>query len=400
MNELNLSNAADSVFRFIRRTAERDGTRCRWQTADYGNQPQYDISLFNGVGGIPLFLSDYAKLRGNEEARELALGALEWCADPAHGGHVRGLHLGKAGPTFAALSMDAEDHSAAISALCDLVTTSILRESPGPVTDMLGGASSNGFYLLTAWEKSGEPALLEGAIRCGEWLLQQLVRDERGCHCVMVPGNDPRNRPYSGFAHGISGVAFSFALLFKATGDAQWKAAALEIFDTLIADAQSIHEGWNWSPLLGDTTLTRCQWSHGSAGIGLAFLAAAQIIDEPRLMHAALMAGEATYGYGDFRKNATQCVGLACGGDLLLEIARVTGEARWLQRAREFGEGILTYHVITPEGEDAWPTDAEPVVYTADFMYGAAGIGHFLLRLETQGELPMPLIGDLRDGCA
>ncbi|MEZ0276555.1 MAG: lanthionine synthetase LanC family protein [Roseimicrobium sp.] len=395
MNELNLSTAADSVFKFIRRTAEHDGSRCRWQTADYENKLQYDISLFNGVGGIPLFLADYARLRGNEEAHELALGALEWCADPTHAGHVRGLHLGKAGPAFAAISMDAQEHSPAISALCDLVTGSILREDPGPVTDMLGGASSNGFYLLTEWRKQGDPRLLEGAIRCGEWLLLQLTRDELGCHCLMRPGNDPRNRPFSGFAHGISGVAFYFSILYQATSEAIWKKAALEIFDTLIPDAQPVHEGWNWSPLLGDKTLPRCQWSHGSAGIGLAFLAAAQIIDEPRLMHAALMAGEATYGYGDFRKNATQCIGLAGGGELLLELARVTGESRWLERAREFGEGILAYHVTTPEGHDAWPTDAEPTVYTADFMYGAAGIGHFLLRLETQGALPMPLIGDL-----
>ena len=138
--------------------------------------------------------------------------------------------------------------------------------------------------------------------------------------------------------------------------------------------------------------MSRCQWSHGSPGIGLAFLRAAEIFGEPRLRRAALLAGEATYGYGDFRKNPTQCVGLAGGGDLLLELWRVTGEGRWLERAREFGEKVLAYRAVLPEGE-AWPTD-EPGLYTADFMYGAAGTGHFLLRLETEGKVAMPLMGE------
>ena len=384
------SSGADSVFAFIRRTVERDGVRCRWKTADYKNQPHYGISIFNGVGGIPLFLADYARLRANEEALELAWGALEWCADPAHGGPVRGLHFGQAGPAFAVLHMDTLPSSPAIAALCERVTASILREEPGPVTDILGGASSNGFYLLQAWKKHGDPALLAGALRCGEWVRQQLVRDELGCHCLVQPeGNEFfGNRPYTGFAHGISGVAFFFALLHEATRESVWKQAALEIFDTLIAHAQPVYGGWNWSILLGNTKLTRCQWSHGAPGVGLAFLRASEILGEPRLRHAALMAGEATFHYGDFRNNPTQCTGLAGGGDFLVELWRVTGDKRWLERAREFGEKVLTYRAILPEG-DAWPTD-EPGLYSADFMYGAAGTGHFLLRLETEGRLPMP----------
>jgi hypothetical protein len=122
----------------------------------------------------------------------------------------------------------------------------------------------------------------------------------------------------------------------------------------------------------------------------MAFLRATEIFNEPRLFHAATMAGEATYHYGDFRKNPTQCVGLAGGGDLLLELWRVTRESRWLDRASEFGEKVLHYRASLPEG-DAWPTD-EPGLYSADFMYGASGTGHFLLRLETEGRLPMPLI--------
>jgi hypothetical protein len=137
-----------------------------------------------------------------------------------------------------------------------------------------------------AWKKRKDSELLDGAMRCGEWLQHQLTRDNLGCHCPVRPDRKGfGDRPYSGFAHGIAGVAFFFSLLYEAT----------------------------------------------------------------------------------------------------------TRESRWLDRALEFGNKIIGYRDVLSEG-DAWPTDA-PGVYSADFLYGAAGIGHFLLRLETQGELPMPLIG-------
>ena len=50
----------------------------------------------------------------------------------------------------------------------------------------------------------------------------------------------------------------------------------------------------------------------------------------------------------------------------------------------------LGYRVQLPEG-DAWPTD-EPGLFSADYMYGASGLGHYFLRLWKPGEIPMPLM--------
>lgn len=387
-------NGSDSIYQFIRRTAKRDGNQCRWQTIDYGNQPHYDVSLLNGVGGIPLFLAAYGHLRSEPGAIELAIAAIEWCADPARGGFTRGLCLGKAGAAFAAYRMDCHNNSPQIAELCRHVTDSIQQDDPGPFTDLLGGAASNGIYLLEAWRRTANPDLLTGAERCGDWLLEQLTRDELGCHCLARPDGGFGATPYTGVAHGISGVASFFSALFEATGKEIWKAPALEIFDTLIAHAQPVHGGWNWTPRLGEGELTRCQWSHGAAGIGSSFLHAWEILGEARLLHAAVMAGEATFHYGDFRQNLTVCTGLAGGGELLLDLWRVTGDSHWQQRALEFGRMILSYREVLPEG-DAWPTD-EPGLFSPDFLYGASGAGYFLLRLETDGQLAPALIGRSR----
>jgi hypothetical protein len=53
---------AESVFRYVERTAERVPDGIRWQTLSYENQPYYDASVFNGVGGIRLLAPDEVRM--------------------------------------------------------------------------------------------------------------------------------------------------------------------------------------------------------------------------------------------------------------------------------------------------------------------------------------------------
>ena len=73
---------ANSVFEYIEHTAEVVPDGVRWQTLSYYNEPYYDTNLYTGVAGISLFLSDYYRQTGNTTARDLAAGALGWCAVP------------------------------------------------------------------------------------------------------------------------------------------------------------------------------------------------------------------------------------------------------------------------------------------------------------------------------
>ena len=148
--------------------------------------------------------------------------------------------------------------------------------------------------------------------------------------------------------------------------------------------------GLNWSPRLGDSELNRCQWSHGSPGIGLVFLLAYELLKGPSYYEIALQCGTTTIAYGDFRNNVTQCIGLSGCGELFVELYRVTQDTSWLENANVFAEMAIGYREELPEG-DAWPTD-EPGLYSADYMYGAAGVGHYFLRLWKPGEISMPLM--------
>lgn len=389
--ETAIDEAVQSIYGFIRRTAEPAPVGRTWTTINYENQPHHSVSVFNGVGGIAFFLIDYYRRTGIAGAAVLAQDAVDWCAGYSGPCPQRGLHTGKTGAALAALYRSAvlnEPVPEFSLANADV----ILREPPGPVTDLLGGEASNGIYLLKLWARSKDERHLRGAERCGIWIEQQMVRDARGTHCIADPCHRLGFKPnvHLGMAHGLAGVVHFLLCLAEATGGERWARLSRELLETLERQAKPARGGVNWPIRLGEEELPRCQWSHGAAGIGLAFVTAFRVLRDPGFLETAKRAAEATFNYGDFRNNYTQCIGLAGGGELLLEVYRATGERRWKERATDFALRCLKYRESTPEG-DIWPTDT-PGLPSADFDYGAAGAGHFLLRVLSDGELPMPLM--------
>jgi hypothetical protein len=257
---------------------------------------------------------------------------------------------------------------------------------------LLGGEASNGLYLLKLWARTQDRLHLQGAVRCATWLEAQMTRDALGTHCVVDPLNRLgfRAKIFLGVAHGLSGIAHFLACLAGATRDERWANLAGELYATVTRQARPVHGGLNWPGFIGEEKLVRCQWGHGAAGIGLTYLTAHRYLGDPAYLKLAVQAAEATFGYGDFRKNYTQATGLAGGGELLLEVHRATGEPKWKQRALDFAHQCLRYRESVPEG-DLWPTDA-PGLPSADFDYGASGVGHFLPRVCSDESIAMPLM--------
>jgi len=388
-----IAEAVGSIFAFIERTAEPADIGRSWTTIDYENKPHRDIPIFNGVGGISFFLVDYFRRTGAAQALRLADDAIDWCLAFQGTHHRRGIYVGKTGVALAALHKSTALGETTIPQYCLQNARIILDEPAGPVTDLLGGEASNGLYLLKLWLRSGAPEHLRGAERCAQWLETKMTRDALGTHCFVDPegrlGGFPA-RVFLGAAHGLAGIAHFLARLAEETRSERWASLARELFDTVLRYARPIHGGFNWAPCIDNPELVRCQWSHGAPGIGLTLLTAHRVLRDGCYLDAAIAAAEATYHYGDFRQNYTQCTGLSGGGELLLEVFRATGDEKWRRRAHEFALQCLRYKEATPDG-DAWPTDL-PAAYSADFMYGASGVGHFLLRVLDDGATPLPLM--------
>ncbi|MBI3974665.1 MAG: hypothetical protein HY332_25600 [Chloroflexi bacterium] len=139
----------------------------------------------------------------------------------------------------------------------------------------------------------------------------------------------------------------------------------------------------------GDRT-GECQWCHGSPGVGLFFVKAYEVLGDAQYIETAKAAGETMYAHGDVRANPSQCHGLAGNAEVLVELYRLTRDALWLERAHDFAARTLIYRKSTPEG-DVWQGD-DPLSTSPDFLCGAAGVGHFFLRLLDPDGMRMPLL--------
>ncbi len=264
----------------------------------------------------------------------------------------------------------------------------LLTLNPGPVTDFIGGVAGEGTFLIRLYEASQETRYLAGAVRNGEWLRSVAVRDTFGCHWP-IQADAPDSGTYLGFAHGISGTACFLLLLYEATRDSRWGDLAGEVAGTLSKQARPDRGGLNWPPLMDQEEMNRCQWCHGSPGVGLFYARAYEVLEDPSYLKTAEAAGEATFQHGDIRGNPSQCHGLSGNAELFIELYRITKDQKWLDRAHDFAKLALAYRKTGPEG-DTWQAD-EPGYDSPDFMCGAAGAGHFFLRLGAPDQVRMPL---------
>src|SRR5436309_9774003 len=344
--------SAQSVFRYIDRSARRGPRGVRWRTGGSPRRPRYGTSIYDGAAGISLFLTDYHRLTGSRKALDLALGSLRLCSS-RRGGYSRGLYVGGTGVAMAWLHLSRVTGDTDLLARCASGAESELREAQGPVTDLLGGAAGNGLFLVRLWEVTREARYLAGAVRNAEWLDSRMVRNAFGAHVPMRFPGERIDRRYNGFAHGSAGIAYFALVLFEATRDERWADFGRTLIATLVEHAVRDRGGLNWGRVLGERAPLRCQWCHGSPGVGLLFAKAWEILGDPGLLDISRAAGETTWAYGDVRRNPSQCHGLAGNGELFLELHRLTGEPLWLERARSFARRSLAHRRSGPRG-DRW----------------------------------------------
>jgi lantibiotic modifying enzyme len=393
--ELAARGGADSVYRYLARTAETVPDGVRWQTPSFTNEPQYGADVHNGVAGISLFLTDYARLTGLAAAQDLARRALDWCV--VSGQALRhdfpnesdtGLGFGWAGIGLAWVRHAAGTTDSSALAQASEIAARLLPAEPGPATALWYGAAGEGLFLVRLWEAVRRDQYLAGAVRRGEWLASVAVRDAAGCRWPRNAGTNPRQ--FLGMTLGGAGIGIFLLRLYAATGDARWAVLAREVADCLDGQALPDGGGCNWPTVFGDATpRIRCQWCVGAPGIGLFYATAYQVLGEPAFLTTAKAAGEATWAAGDVRHNPSQCHGLAGSAHLLLELARLTNEPVWWERTAAFARQALAYRTDGPGGE-AWLAD-DPGLCSPDFMSGAAGVGHFFLRVLAPNRFPMPL---------
>ena len=398
------SQEIESIFGYLCRSAHPEGDGACWTSYWTTDQPAIEAGVYSGAAGISFFLSDYFRLTGASKARQLARRALSWSSHSERNTGVVDLGAGGAGIGLAWLRhFEATDDDSAIQ-YARQIAADLMQRPPGVAyehdptgdvraTELFRGIAGQGLFLLRLWDHTKQDEILEYLASGVDWLDGGATRNDLGTYWpIYLRRSDlepPESGRFTGFCHGIAGIGYFLALLFERTGDGKTRRLVQEIHDTLQRHRLETEGQIAWKQWIEHPDVAPCQWCHGTAGIGLFYARAYEALGLQQYLEIAQQAGEATFAWGDFRQSPNQCHGLAGNGELLVELYRMTGTRTWLDRAMQFGELASNYRHQSPDG-DLWQGD-EPGLYTPDFYCGAAGIGHFFMRLANPEDLGMPV---------
>ncbi|MFP5270959.1 type 2 lanthipeptide synthetase LanM family protein [Coleofasciculus sp.] len=366
----------------------------RFQLQPIGN------SLYDGCSGIALFLGALTKITGDNEWRDLCLGALQPLrrilpdSDPESRQKLTRLGIGGAAGlgsivySLVRISQFLEDRTLladAKQAACLITRDRIAADQQ---FDLVAGAAGAILGLLTLYQVTADSGILGQATRCGEHLLNHRVISETGCK-TWATGAE---KPLTGFSHGAAGIAYALLRLYEVTQEVVFREAA----EDAIAYERHLFsptEG-NWLDLRSYALIDgkptyMTSWCHGAPGIGLARLGSLASLDTADIRAEIAIALDTTLQFS-WQTIDHPCCGNCGRMEVLLVAAQkllrpdlvetVKKQANWMARRAKQGGG---FHLFPQFPQD---------VYNPGFFQGTAGIGYELLRLAYPDLLPSVLL--------
>ena len=409
--------AADEAMAFIR--AQKVDGRAKWRRTDDPNSGA-GYSLYHGGCGVILALLESHAAGADPDALPEAVAAgnevldylarKDWMSvSPADGWPSYAFALNE----LAKASGRAEFREAAVRCLDHLrvqatpLGTGIGWVEPMPFSEITGmkgdreiydqsvGAAGAGLILLYAHTEGLHDQALAWAVQVGDRLLEVAEPDPDGLRWMMM-ADMPFAFTAPNFAHGGAGVGYYLLQLHRATGELRYLQAAQKAAKYTMSRAKAVGERGRLvchteearSPIY---YLGAC---HGPPGTGRLLLELYAVTGEAAWLQAArdLIDGLTGLGAPETRSkglwnNHGQCCGDAGIGEFALLMASRTGEAAYLDLARRCASVILAGSEKVGEGRrwvQAEHRDRpEFVEAQTGYMQGAAGIASFLRHLGT-----------------
>lgn len=393
-----------SLVALLKRLALDEETRVTWYgpggpPAGTARLDPVGIDLFGGTSGIALFLAAAAAVTGRRDARSLAARVFDPLCERLQGSRTSPLDLaaeiGIGGATGLGGLIYALVHAGRFLGRPDYLASAstavrgIDRDAIGAdaTLDILSGTAGAVLGLLSLHRATGYGPALQTAIRCGEHILDSRrtapgsgLRTWRTPHGPIAPG----------FAHGPSGIGYALRRLGDGAGMQVFRVAAAESWaaeDWAAERRRPAPDRVSRSerpPATHDSSAARSRsWCQGTAGMGLARLAALEDRDARSAIESAIEAAPNT--------GAPEADGLCCGR---------LGRAEFLFSAgRRLGRGDLceAAHAIcraTVAGALAagrYATGADEG-FRPGLFQGASGIGYQLLRMHAPDTVPSVLL--------
>lgn len=357
-----------------------------------------DNDLYDGNCGIALFLAALNHIKGANNYRDLALGAIQSLRKFLQTADVdsaqkfaRTIGIGCASGlgsiiySLVKISQFLKEPTLLEDAqrAANLLTLEMI--ACDRQFDVIAGAAGAIFGLLALYTETKAPAVLEKANACGSHLL---------AHRISIDGF-PRawknfdEKSLTGFSHGAAGIAYALLQLYRATHVCAYKEASIEaiayersVFNTDVA---------NWPDLRFAQPAFMDSWCHGASGIGLARLGSLNILDTEEIRQDIEVALQNTEKYGLHSVDH-----LCCGNFGRIETLLVA--AKTLGRQELFKIAHLQASVVVAQAELRGSyklfSNLPASVFSPSFFRGTAGIGYELLRLAYPEILPSILLLD------
>ena len=438
---------AEETARWIKTTEKITPYGKRWNQSpdseeDFSDYPMLtEKALYGGSAGIGLFYLRLYQATGNEEYLQEAKAAADDIIATDEGtafyekalqskgtedkrvhvknmpGWIIGYYNGPTGSAYLVqklyeITKDPKYLAYVIKAADDLLAVS-KRAAEGiywsEQNDLCGDA---GFvtYLVSTWELTGDDKYLEAARSLGNYIVSKGKEAPNGGKYWNVVDltiiDFPDDVFWVNLAHGTSGVAWIFTILYRATKDPVFLQAAKDGADYIkgiaVGDENAVLVPYLDSLERGPSTefyyLSTC---HGPAGTALLFEALYQITGETdyltwvkKLSRGIIEAGAPEhYSRGYWRSQA-----LCCGTPGLLEhfisVYKLTGEEEFLKYAKRTARTIIGQSQVDDSKTDIykvsnsrrwlgnwWRTIPQDVHTYTGLYIGTAGNAWSLLSL-------------------
>lgn len=406
---LSLLDTPEKMAQFIADQAVRHNGSAAWLGLDW--QPDLGKSqlvvlgqdLYNGNGGIAIFLAACAKLLEKHELKQLSYEAVALMRgsivdlDPKTYGNRVGIGGGTGLTSYAyvlaTLSQLLEDSALLNEAgsLIDQLDDHLINSDAA--YDVLSGNAGAILALLKCYRLDLRQSTLEKAVACAMHLLKHMARWKES---VANPKPDATIQA-NGFAHGAAGISLALVKLSQATGKDMFRSAAMELVE--FENTSFSTRASNWPDLRHrhlPESAWACQWCHGATGIGLARLCAADInpssaastVDRSALLEDVQRALRGV----DLLEWPSPLDSLCCGNAGNIEFLREAGlrldRPELTERADSLVAGVISRYRAA--GDFSWSLGS--TAFNLGLFRGLSGLGYAMLRGAYPGRLPNVLM--------
>ncbi|MGN7485618.1 type 2 lanthipeptide synthetase LanM family protein [Priestia megaterium] len=342
----------------------------QWRLAALGTD------LYDGVSGMAMFFGYLASITGEERFKEASKKALV----PVRRA-LKYINADYENPDIGAFTgvgscIYAMQHLSVIleePELLDEVSNflpKLIKMIPKDNSlDIIGGSAGTLIVLLDFYRLTKDKLALDCALLCGERLIETSERIGEGVGWRVSVSTEP----LAGFAHGVAGIIWSLAELFKETKDERFTELVKK--GLIYERSLFIKERKNWAKLTEKDGNVPAAWCHGAPGIVLSRLLLDQSGVKDSLLEEEIELGVETTLQEGFGADHSLCHGDFGNIDIINFASEILDKDEWKVASRNAAS--ITLEEIRKMG---WRCGLSRNCETTGLMVGLAGIGFGLLQ--------------------